>query len=139
MRGYKLNLQQVMGSKVPNSLLQFAMKHTYLKKTKKGLNAAGFNGYQNEEVDEMGQRDLKVLSDSLGEKEFFFGSEPSSLDLKVFVALAMILGVDAEVACPLRDYAQEECKNLVGVFNRMKVSRIILSILIRYSCCLVFF
>ena len=46
-----------------------------------------------------------------------------SLDLRVFVCLAMILSVDDEAVkeCPLRDYTKEECKNLVGVFNRMKV------------------
>ncbi len=48
-----------------------------------------------------------------------------SLDLRVFVCLAMILTVDDEAVkeCPLRDYTKEECKNLVGVFNRMKVRR----------------
>ena len=44
--------------------------------TAKGLKAAGFSGYTPSEVDEMGRRDLKVLSDSLGDKEFFFGASP---------------------------------------------------------------
>merc|ERR1711990_562366 len=33
---------------------------------------------------------------------------------------AQILNVESEVACPLRDYMDEECKNLVGLYNRMK-------------------
>merc|ERR1712115_100624 len=33
---------------------------------------------------------------------------------------AQILNVESEVACPLRDYMNEECKNLVGLYNRMK-------------------
>ena len=85
------------------------------------MKGAGFAGYTNDEIDEMGKKDLKVLSELLGEKQFFFGDEPRSLDVKAFVWLAIILTVEKEVACPLRDYVEEECKNLVGVFNRMKV------------------
>lgn len=120
VRGYNLNLQQLMGSKMPNAILAFLMKQTYFRKVTKNLKAAGFGCYTNDEIDEMGKRDLKVLSETLGEKQFFFGDEPRTLDLKSFVWLAMILNVEAETPCPLRDYIQEECKNLVGVYNRMK-------------------
>ena len=85
------------------------------------MKAAGFGCYTNDEVDEMGKKDLKVLSETLGEKQFFFGDEPRSLDLKAFVWLSLILNVDKELSCPLREYVEEECKNLVGVYNRMKV------------------
>ena len=34
VKGYKLNLQQVMGSKMPNSVLQFMMKHTYFRRVR---------------------------------------------------------------------------------------------------------
>ncbi len=40
VEGYKLNLQHLMSSKMPNSVLQFMLKHTYFRKvsldTKKG-------------------------------------------------------------------------------------------------------
>lgn len=85
------------------------------------MKAAGFGSYTNDEVDEMGKKDLKVLSETLGEKQFFFGDEPRSLDLKAFVWLALLLNLNKELSCPLRDYVEEECKNLVGVYNRMKV------------------
>ena len=68
----------------------------------------------------MGKRDLKVLSETLGEKQCFFSDTLRSLDLKAFVFLAMVLNVDSEVPCPLRDYVQEECKNLVDFYNRVK-------------------
>lgn len=112
----------MMGSKVPNAVLQFMMKHTYFRKSAKRLKAAGFGCYTNDEVDDMGKKDLKVLSELLGDKQFFFGDEPRMLDLKAFVWLALILNVDKETPCPLRDYVEEECKNLVGVYNRMKVT-----------------
>ena len=121
IKGYNINLQNMMGSKMPNSVLQMVVKHTYFRKSAKRVKAAGFGGYTNDEMDAMGQRDLKVLSEQLGDKQFFFGDEPRSLDLKAFVALALLLNVEAEVACPLRDYVDAECKNLAGVFNRMKV------------------
>ena len=87
------------------------------------LKAAGFAGYTEAEMEEFGKRDFQVLSELLGEKEFFFGEDPRNLDLKAFVWLALILNVDKEVACPLRDYVEESCKNLVGMYNRMKVKR----------------
>ena len=120
IKGYNINLQNMMGSKVPNSVLQFMMKHTYFRKSSKRLKAAGFGCYTADEVDEMGKEDLKVLSDLIGEKQFFFGDDARTLDLKAFVWLALILNVDKEVSCPLRDYIEEECKNLVGMYNRMK-------------------
>jgi hypothetical protein len=60
------------------------------------------------------------LKEMLGEQQFFFGDEPHSLDLVAFCHIAQILNVESEVACPLRDYMNEECKNLVGLYNRMK-------------------
>merc|ERR1719490_640746 len=42
------------------------------------------------------------------------------LDLRAFVYLSLVLGVDKEVECPLRDYMEEKTKNLVGMYNRLK-------------------
>merc|ERR1711982_39052 len=67
-----------------------------------------------------GKKDLLTLSEMLGEKEFFFGSEPSMLDLVVFSQVGQLVMVDSEHACPLRDYLEADCKNLVGLVNRMK-------------------
>merc|ERR1711963_323729 len=50
--------------------------------------------------------DLQTLSEMLGDKEFFFGDEPAMLD--------------KEHSCALRDYLEADCKNLVGLVNRMK-------------------
>merc|ERR1711997_13612 len=67
-----------------------------------------------------GKKDLLTLSEMLGEKEFFFGSEPAMLDLVVFSQVGQLVMVDSEQACPLRDYLEADCKNLVGLVNRMK-------------------
>ena len=88
------------------------------------MKAAGFGCYTDEEIDTMGKKDLSVLSELLGEKQFFFGDEPRLLDIKAFTWLSMLLVVDSEVSCPLRDFIREECQNLEGHFNRIKVVNI---------------
>jgi len=105
---------------VPNNVLSFVIKHTYFRKSLKKLKAAGFDGYTEDEIEAMGKKDLDVLSDLLGEKQFFFGDEPRMLDLRTFVYLSLVLNVDKEVECPLRDYMEEKTKNLVGMYNRLK-------------------
>jgi len=120
LNGYKLNLQQLMGMKIPAGILNFIFKHSYCRKGMAKAKASGFKGYTPEEVEEEGKKDLLVLKEMLGEQQFFFGDEPHSLDLVAFCHIAQILNVESEVACPLRDYMDEECKNLVGLYNRMK-------------------
>jgi len=120
LNGYKLNLQQLMGMKIPAGILNFIFKHSYCRKGMAKAKASGFKGYTPEEVEEEGKKDLLVLKEMLGEQQFFFGDEPHSLDLVAFCHVAQILNVESEVACPLRDYMNEECKNLVGLYNRMK-------------------
>merc|ERR1712186_161111 len=67
--------------------------------------------------------DLKVLSDLLGEQQFFFGDEPNHLDLVAFSHIALVLGVDNGengVECPLKEFINETCPNLLGLVTRMK-------------------
>ena len=73
-----------------------------------------------EEIENFGKKDLLTLSEMLGEKEFFFGDEPAMLDMVVFSHVAQLVMVDKEFSCPLRDYLEADCKNLVGLVNRMK-------------------
>ena len=91
----------------------------YFQGLKKAKAAIG-TGYSNEEIDEEGKKDLKVLKEMLGDKEFFFGDEPHSLDLVTFCHLAQILNVEGDVKCPLKEYLESDCTNLVGLYNRMK-------------------
>ena len=94
----------------------------------KKAKAAVGTGYSNEEIDAEGKADLKVLSDMLADKEFFFGDEPHSLDLVTFAHLAQIINVESGdetgVKCPLKEYLESDCQNLVGLYNRMKVRTI---------------
>merc|ERR1712050_673628 len=63
------------------------------------------------------------MGDLLGEKQFFFGDDPNHLDLVAFAHLALVLGVDSSengVKCPLKEFIESECTNLVGLVTRMK-------------------
>ena len=84
------------------------------------MRSNGMGVHTAEEIENFGKKDLLTLSEMLGEKEFFFGSEPSMLDLVVFSQVGQLAMVDSEHACPLRDYLEADCKNLVGLVNRMK-------------------
>merc|ERR1712066_1215737 len=120
LKGYKLNLQSAIGSKAPASLLNFYFKYTFCRKGLKKVRSNGMGVHTAEEIENFGKKDLLTLSEMLGEKEFFFGSEPAMLDLVVFSQVGQLVMVDSEHACPLRDYLEADCKNLVGLVNRMK-------------------
>merc|ERR1712088_789967 len=120
LKGYKLNLQTAIGSKAPASILNFYFKYTFCRKGLKKVRANGMGVHTAEEIENFGKKDLQTLSEMLGEKEFFFGDEPAMLDLVVFSHVAQLVMVDKEFSCPLRDYLEADCKNLVGLVNRMK-------------------
>merc|ERR1719376_1521336 len=73
-----------------------------------------------EEIEQFGKKDLQALSEMLGDKEFFFGDEPAMLDMVVFSHVAQLVMVEKDYPCSLRDYLEADCKNLVGLVNRMK-------------------
>merc|ERR1712002_750045 len=120
LKGYKLNLQSAIGSKAPASLLNFYFKYTFCRKGMKKVRSNGMGAHTAEEIESFGKKDLQTLSEMLGDKEFFFGDEPAMLDLVVFSHVAQLVMVDKEYSCPLRDYLEADCKNLVGLVNRMK-------------------
>merc|ERR1719346_736167 len=120
LKGYKLDLQSAIGSKAPASLLNFYFKYTFCRKGLKRVRSNGMGVHTAEEIENFGKKDLQTLSEMLGDKEFFFGSEPAMLDLVVFSQVGQLVMVDTEHACPLGDYLEADCKNLVGLVNRMK-------------------
>merc|ERR1712026_494793 len=120
LKGYKLNLQTAIGSKAPASILNFYFKYTFCRMGLKKVRANGMGVHTAEEIDNFGKKDLQTLSEMLGEKEFFFGDEPAMLDMVVFSHVAQLAMVDKEFPSPLRDYLEADCKNLVGLVNRMK-------------------
>jgi len=120
LKGYQLNLQTAIGSKAPASLLNFYFKYTFCRKGLKKVKAHGLGVHTAEEIEQFGKKDLQALSEMLGDKEFFFGDEPAMLDLVVYSHVAQLVMIEKDYPCSLRDYLEADCKNLVGLVNRMK-------------------
>merc|ERR1712204_105677 len=115
IKAYKIHLPTFLGSKVPLGLLNLHFKFNVVKKIQKKVKSQGIAN-----IEEMSKNDLNVLSTMLAEKDFMFGEEPSMLDMVVYSHLAQLVMVEADYLCPLRDYVQESCKNLVELANRLK-------------------
>ena len=47
------------------------------------MKAQGMGVHKPEEIMEFGQNDLKVLSEMLADKPFFFGDEPTTVSMKI--------------------------------------------------------
>merc|ERR1712203_606640 len=120
LKGYKLDIQTMIGSNAPPSILNWVFKYMHCRKGMKKVKSQGLGVHSAEEIEQFGKSDLLVLSEMLGDKEFFFGDEPALLDLVVYAHVAQLVMVAAETSCPLRDYIEAECKNLVGLVSRMK-------------------
>merc|ERR1719189_1869457 len=115
IKAYKIHLPTFYGSKIPVGILNMHFKFNICKKTQKKVKSQGMTN-----IEEMSKNDLTVLSNMLAEKEFMFGEDPSMLDMVVYSHLAQLIMVESEYPCPLRDFLQESCKNLVGLVNRVK-------------------
>lgn len=120
LKGYKVNLQHALGLRLPNSILNFFFKITFGRKGAKKLKAHGIGVHSAEEIEEFGRNDLKVLSEMLDCKPFFFGDEPTTLDVVAFAVLSQVHFLAKDISYPLRDFMTEKCPNLVGHVSRMK-------------------
>ncbi|KAK0084995.1 hypothetical protein PV325_005992 [Microctonus aethiopoides] len=120
LKGYQVNLQHALGTRIPNGILNIFFKFTYGRKGAKKVKAQGMGIHTAEEVAQFGCDDLKALSDLLADKPFFFGDEPTTLDVVAFSHLAQILYIEKSTPYALRDYMQDNCPNLVGHCSRMK-------------------
>ncbi|XP_050688110.1 failed axon connections-like isoform X3 [Eriocheir sinensis] len=116
---YKMDLQQITEKKWPKPVLEFIFKLKFRRAAKK-VRAHGIGVHKPEEIEEFGHNDLMVLSDLLGDKPFFFGDSPTSLDVVAFANLAQVAFMDKEVTYSLRDWMTENCANLVEFCNRVK-------------------
>merc|ERR1712115_609805 len=115
IKAYKVHLPTFYASKIPIGILNMHFKFNVCRKTQKKLKSQGMTN-----IEEKSKNDLNVLSNMLAEREFMFGDAPSMLDMVVYSQLAQLVMIEAEYPCPLRDFVQEECKNLVDLVNRMK-------------------
>jgi glutathione S-transferase len=95
-----------------NKIIAFKARNEVLK----ALYKQGLGRHSDAEVVEIGDLDLKALSDFLGSKPYFFGDKPTSLDLAAYGILSQLIRVSVFIA-PIFDKASAY-KNLVEFTNR---------------------
>lgn len=86
----------------------------------KCLEAHEIGKHNKEEIYAIGEKDLRALSAFLGDKEFFMGSDPTTIDCTMFGLLSCLLHT-AENS-PLAKVVNEDLKNLVDFCDRMKLN-----------------
>ncbi|XP_059055349.1 failed axon connections-like [Achroia grisella] len=76
--------------------------------------------YAQDEPLEFGKTDMRFLSNLLADRPYFYGDEPTLLDMVTFLNLAQLHFIDKNVPHPLRDALNESFPNLVGLVSRIK-------------------
>ena len=86
----------------------------------KCLEAHEIGKHNKEEIYAIGEKDLRALSAFLDDKEFFMGSDPSTIDCTMFGLLSCLL--HTADSSPLAKVVKEDLKNLVDFCDRMKLN-----------------
>lgn len=108
-------LEEGFFGKLPFILKLFVPKKIRAKQIKK-LHMQGTASHNWEEILEMGDEDFKALSDILGDKTYFGGKKPTSLDASAYSILAN--SIECNIDCSLSKVAKKY-KNLVDYVKRM--------------------
>ncbi|MDD5580464.1 MAG: glutathione S-transferase family protein [Methylobacter sp.] len=95
-----------------NKIVVFIMRKNVIKK----LYAQGIGRHSDEEIVEIGNRDLKALADFLDGKPYFFGDQPTTLDAVAYGMLVQMIRM-ASFTAPIFDKAKSY-KNLVEFTDR---------------------
>ena len=83
------------------------------------MHGHGIGRHSREEVYSIAQRDLKALSDFLGEKKFLMGEKPSMVDCSLFGLVANLLWQWDK--SPQSRYISRHLKNVEPYCERMKL------------------
>ncbi|MFM8332538.1 MAG: glutathione S-transferase family protein [Candidatus Methylumidiphilus sp.] len=89
----------------------------YHRRINSQLIGHGLGRLSQEEAFKLGTEDLDALSAFLGDKPYFMGAQPSSLDASAYGILVNTLG--CPIASPLKDYALGKA-NLLAYCQRMQ-------------------
>jgi len=79
----------------------------------------GIGRHENSDIWEMSFKDLAALSSWLGTKQYFHGSQPSTVDCMLFGHLAQFLFID--IGFPQKTFMEAKCPNLVELVDRVKL------------------
>ena len=98
------------------ALVRPVVTHFARRKAARDLRGHGLALHRAEDIWEMGRQDLTALSHLLGDQEYFFGAEPSTIDAIVFGIVATV--VRSPVEPSLADHARS-LANLEPYCDRM--------------------
>ena len=90
------------------------MQSVFIKKKK----WVSFGRHSDDEQWSFSFQDLQALSDYLGEKEYFFGDDATTIDCTIFGHLAQFLYIPIDF--PQKEYMNEHSPNLVRYVDRFK-------------------
>ncbi|XP_064458700.1 failed axon connections-like [Ornithodoros turicata] len=116
LKAAQMDVKRMLNSKLPKGVLQFFFKLAFKSNVQQTI-GHGLGRHTTEEILEFGKEDLKNMSQYLGEKQFFFGSEPHLLDCVAFSHLCQFIYVPFE---GIVQFMEQECPNLLAFVNRMK-------------------
>ncbi|XP_052764370.1 failed axon connections homolog isoform X2 [Mya arenaria] len=88
------------------------------RKTKNMAYAQGLGRHTQSEIETLLEKDLKALSDYLGDKKYFVGEEPKGVDCAVFGQLCQVR-YHVPNTVKGRTYLQESLPNLISFMDRM--------------------
>jgi glutathione S-transferase len=71
------------------------------------------------EIDEIAKRDLMALSSLLGDKPYFFGTTPSTLDATAFGVIALITDAPIDNS-NIKQFVEKSTPNLLNFVGRIK-------------------
>ncbi|KAI6182406.1 hypothetical protein M3Y97_00377000 [Aphelenchoides bicaudatus] len=97
---------------------KLAVKHLQ-NKLKSAANAQGIGRHSAPEVDEIAKKDLSALSTLLGDKPYFFGSHPSTLDATAFGVLAQFIETPLENT-DVKTFIEQSTPNLLEFVRRIQ-------------------
>ncbi|WP_250656384.1 glutathione S-transferase family protein [Alkalimarinus coralli] len=86
------------------------------KNIKNELDGHGMGRHSRDEIYEFANRDLKAISDFLGDKPYLMGDKPSTVDATLYAFVCNI--IDVPLRSPMKDYLHK-CHNLVKYNQRM--------------------
>ncbi len=112
---WALNKQAIFGGLPP--VIRDIVSALVRKQILKQIHGHGMGRHSTEEIYHLGRVSLTALSDFLGEKTFFMGSKPTTLDAAAFGVLANIIW--CPVQSPLKEHALKQ-ENLGAFCDRMK-------------------
>ncbi|GMS99841.1 hypothetical protein PENTCL1PPCAC_22016 [Pristionchus entomophagus] len=107
------------GTGLKRRMIQFAAKRWVKKVGHDRSQAQGMGRHNADELVEMGKEDLKAISIYLGDKPYFGGDRPTTIDATMFGHLASIVYIKSADGILLK-YITETCPNLVQFVQRIK-------------------